>query len=451
MACVAAFATAGCSSLGAGAALGVPTALAAHEICSAVFISGLDADRAYKSTVAPQLGPASRLLNVKVDPVGQTVTASLAGLASRRAERRGAFGCVVGAGSGTPTASVVASAPPKSELAGPDLVQPGNDALRIALDAAFLEPERPPHRRTYAAVIVHDGRVVAERYAPGVGVETLLHGWSMTKSMTNALLGVLVRQERLDMNAPAPIAAWQDDPRRTITPDDLLRMRSGLDLGQSLSAGWDAALDPANQIMFAQSDMAGVAAGRRLRWMPGTRWRYSDGSTAILGGLIRAIGGGGDATATQTFARRELFDKVGMGAVVFETDGVGTPIAATQAYASARDWARLGLLFLNDGVVEGERVLPSGWVEYSTRVTPGSAPFDYGAGWWANSGAAGEGRPGMPRDSFMARGARGQYVVVVPSARLVVAKLGDADTPRGDIDQMERFVAAAVAAIERPR
>jgi hypothetical protein len=268
----------------------------------------------------------------------------------------------------------------------------------------------------------------------------------MTKSLTNGLLGVLVRQGRLDMERPAPVAAWRErpeDPRAAITPDDLLRMRSGLAIGQSLAPGWSAIFNPANQIMFARPDMAGAAAAQPLARPTGEAWRYSDGATAILGAIIRDVGGNGDPAAAQSFARRELFDKIGLGPVVLETDAAGAPIAATQAYASARDWARLGQLYLDDGMAGGERILPPGWVAYSTQLTPQSGDFQYGAGFWVNPA----GRAGMPPGSFMARGARGQYVVVVPQARLVVVKLGDADTPLNDLEPMGAFVAAAVAAL----
>lgn len=129
--------------------------------------------------------------------------------------------------------------------------------------------------------------------------------------------------------------------------------------------------------------------------------------------------------------------------MVLETDATGAPIAATQAYATARDWARLGQLFLDDGVAGGERLLPEGWVAYSTDITGASQAYRYGAGFWINLAD----RTGMPSGSYMARGARGQYVVNVPSARLVVVKLGDTDTPLGDLDQMVRFVQAAAAAV----
>lgn len=434
----------GCAALEASGPVGVPLAMAAHEICSGVFISGFSPGRVAADTVAPQLGPAAALLRQEVDMPGQRVRVTLRGLGSREARYHGPLGCIVDQGASPPAAPPLVPRPAVPPLAGAAVVEPRSAALSVVLDLAFAEPADGPARRTYAVVVLHDGALVAERYAPGVGPDTLLHGWSMTKSLTNALLGVLVRQGRLEMHAPAPMEVWgrsPGDPRQAITPDDLLRMRSGLDVGQSLITRWNAIFDPANQIMFSTPDMGGAAAGRRLWREPGTVWRYSDGNTAILGALIHQIAGGGDAGATQDFARRELFDKLGMGPVVLETDATGAPIAATQAYASARDWARLGALFLHDGVAGGERILPEGWVAYSTTLTPGSEPYRYGAGFWVG------GARGLPADSFMARGARGQYVIVVPSARLVVAKLGDADTPRGDLDQMIAVVSAAIVAV----
>lgn len=428
---------ANCTSLPPAAA--VPTAMAAHEVCSAMFVSKLDGQRAFADTVAPQMGAAARLVRVRVDPTHKTVTATVAGLYARRAAYRGPYGCVVGTGAlGASTLDAAAPAGPGAE---PPLVVAGDAQLVSGLDMAFAEPPHGPLRRTYATVIVHDGRIVAERYAPGVGVDTPLHGWSMSKSVTNALLGVLVRQGRLDMSAPAPVAEWGDtaDPRHAITPDDLLRMRSGLDVGQSLMPRWDAPFDPANRIMFASNDMGGAAARRPLKAPVRTAWTYSDGNTAILGRIIRQAAGGGDPAATQAFARKELFDALGMGAVTIETDANGSPVGATQVYAAARDWARLGQLYLDDGMAAGQRILPAGWVGYSTRLTPGSDPYGYGAGFWVTSGSDGH---GLPAGSFLARGARGQYVIVVPSARLVVVKLGDADAPRSDFESIVGLVGA---------
>lgn len=445
----AALALAGCGSLSPLRAARVPTAMAAHEICSAVFISGQDPRQFYEEAVAPQIAPVAPLLRRTVDRAHREVRTSISGLAPSVAVYRGPLGCIVDQGEKPPSVTLPAARGPAllPAIAGPTVVEPADPTLKAALDAAFAEPDRPPHRWTHAVVIVRNGRVVGERYAPGYGIDTPIHGWSMTKSATNALLGILVREGRLRMEQPAPVAAWADpgDPRHDITPDQLLRMTSGLSIGQSLMSSWATAFDPAAQTMFAVPDMARAAEAAPLAHPPGQFWRYSDGSTAILGRILRDQTGG--PQGIQAFAHRELFDRLGMEHVTYETDATGSPIAAAQMFASARDWARLGLLFLNDGVVGGERVLPAGWVAYSTRLTPGSEAFGYGAGFWINGDNPGARatRPHMPAGSFMARGARGQYVVVIPSARMVIVRLGDSDTFAGDIRVMDRLVADAVA------
>jgi len=443
---------AACGSLSPLRAARVPTALTAHQLCSAVFLSGVEQERFYRESIAPDIAPVGGFVRRDIDRQGKTVTASLGGLATSRAVYRGPLGCVIDQGGEPATVTLPApsAAPLVSPLAAPDLVTPVDPALKAALDNAFAEPANGPHRYTRAVVVVHDGRIIAERYAPGYGPTTPLHGWSMTKSATNALLGILVREGRLRMDAPAPVAAWADpgDPRHAITPDQLLRMTSGLRIGQSLMSDWTTAFDPAAQMNFAVPDMAAVAERAPLAHPPGAAWRYTDGNTAILGRLIRdAVGG--DAQAVQAFAHRELFDPLGMAHVTLETDATGTPIGGIEMWASARDWARLGQLYLDDGVAGGERILPAGWVAYSARLTAGSETFGYGAGFWTNQPSAGAKatRPHMPPDSFMARGSHGQYVIVIPSARLVIVKLGDAYTWAGDIQAMDRLVAETMAAL----
>jgi hypothetical protein len=195
--------------------------------------------------------------------------------------------------------------------------------------------------------------------------------------------------------------------------------------------------------------MAGFAEKAPLKAAPGTVWNYTNGNTLLLSRIVRD-NAGGDAAATLAFARRELFDKLGMRHVTLEFDATGTPIGASHMLASARDWARFGLLYLNDGVVGGERLLPPGWVDYSAAATPGSERFGYAAGFWTNRGD-GEGQHyriahGIPADMFFARGANGQYVIIIPSQRLVVVRMGPAFTARDDMDVVARLVADVMAA-----
>jgi hypothetical protein len=428
------------------------THLIAHQLCSAAFVSGVDPERYYREAIAPDVAPVSALLRHHVDRQKREATASFAGMIKSRAVYRGETGCIVAQGP-LPAAPVdpgprAASLLPP--LAGPSVVAPTDPTLTAALDHAFAETRKPPHRATKAVVVVRDGRVIAERYASGYGPQTPIHGWSMTKSVTNALLGVLVRQGRLDMDAPAPVVAWADtaNPRRAITPDNLLRMTSGLEAGQTLSASWKSAFDPSAQMQFAEPDMARAVERSPVVAAPGAHFAYADANTQLLSRIIRdKVGGTGQSVLE--FSRRELFDKLGMEHAVLEQDATGAPIGGSHMWATPRDWARLGLLYLNDGVVGSERILPQGWVDYSARLTPGSELYGYGAGFWTNRGGSpgATNRPHMPGDSFMARGNHGQYVIVIPSRRIVIVRMGDAYTRYGDIEAVDRLVGEVLAAV----
>jgi CubicO group peptidase (beta-lactamase class C family) len=439
----------GCETLQRAAS--VPTHYVSHQMCSAVFVGGLDPDMFYREGVWPEIAPVGFLMDYRIDRNRKEVTAKLAGLVTSRSVFLGAEGCRVAHEGAAPVA--MADDPPTtaSRATNPLPVDPVNPALEAALDREFAEPTNSPHRWTKSLVILHDGHIIAERYASGFGPKTPQIGWSVTKSVTNALIGILVRQEKLAVDAPMPIAAWRGprDPRQAITVDNLLRMNSGIEFGQSLYSNWLSAFDPSAQMEFDIADQASFAETASLGVAPGTRWNYTNGNTMLLSRMIRDQTGG-DAPSVLRFAHRELFDKLGMEHVTLEFDGVGTPIGSSHMWASARDWARFGQLFLDDGVVGGERILPKGWVDYSALLTPGSETYGYGAGFWTNRGTTGGAAKriglGMPPDSFMARGSQGQYIVIVPSARLVVVRLGMARDRYEDIDGVSRLVAAAIAA-----
>ena len=403
-----------CGHLSPSRAAAVATGYVSHQLCSAVFVAQQDPERSYRQAIEPVAGPLAFLMRYSVDRERAEVRATMAGLSESRALYRPPFGCVNATGTTLTSAPVtidIAPAPPRlAPIASAEPVLTTDPALILALDRAFDEPAQPPHRWTQAIVVVHRDRIIAERYAAGVGVDTALPGWSATKSVTNALLGILVRQGRLDMNAPAEIEAWADpiDPRHAITPDQLLRMTSGLDAGQSLHDV--SPFDPAAQMLFIEPDMAAFAAALPLAHTPGTHFNYTDPNTLLLSRIVRDLAGG-DAAGTLAFARRELFDKLGMQHATLEFDAAGTPIGASHLWAPARAWARFGLLYLHDGVVGGERLLPPGWVEYSARQTPGAEHIGYGTGFWTNRGS-GYGADyrvaaGIPADAFMARGALG--------------------------------------------
>ncbi|MCW5831360.1 MAG: serine hydrolase [Labilithrix sp.] len=446
----------GCSSVSRAAH--VPTHFTTHQLCSAAFVAGLDSDQFYREAIAPKTAPIGKLIQHEVDRQRQEVRASILGVASSRAVYEPGYGCRVRHGSdASHDRDVVepgpAAAPPLAPIAGPEVVLPSSADLRSALDDAFVEPTTKPHRWTKAVVIVHHGHVVGERYAPGVEPSTPLIGWSMTKSVTNALLGILVRQGKLDMYAPAPVPAWTSptDPRHGITSDHLLRMVSGIQCGQSLHTNWKSMFDADTQMEFDRPDQAAFAASAPLRTAPGKEWQYTNCNFILLSRII-FDNAGRSALGTRQFMQRELFTPLGMEHPTMEFDSAGTPLGTIHLWATARDWARFGLLYLRDGVlVDGQRLLPEGWVDYSARLTPQSHEHGYGAGFWTQRGNSQAGMAriaaGMPADSFMALGSQGQYTIIIPSKDLVIVKLGWAQTPSDDFEAVSRLVKATIAAL----
>ena len=433
----------------------VATGFIAHILCSETFVSGLDPDQVFSETTAamPGAGLIIWAVNYHVDRARKDVTVTLFGGGQSHAVYREGLGCFVAHDDPTVDASLppAASQAPAllPEIAGPSPVEPANPELKLALERAFTEPDRPPLRHTHAVVVLRDGRVVAERYAPGYGIDTPILGYSATKSVISALTGILVRQGRIAVDEPAPVAAWQspDDPHHAITVDHLLRHTSGLAMGSSLNASLLSAIAPVNRMKFIAHDMAAFAEGADLESTPGSAWNYHDGNTIILSHLIRDAAGGHAADVLR-FARSELFGPLGMRHVTLEFDAAGTPEGSSQMLASARDWARLGALYLNDGVVGGQRILPQGWVNYSATPTA-SAWVGYGAGFWTNRGdsfgAKYRTSRGWPANSFYASGTFGQYVVIIPSERLVIARFGTSGN-RYDIEGVSRLVTEVIAA-----
>ena len=269
----------------------------------------------------------------------------------------------------------------------------------------------------------------------------------MTKSVTSALVGILVSSGKLALDEPAPVPEWQSpgDPRAAITIDHLLRMSSGLDFDDRSGA----ALSDVNRMLLRSPDAAGYAVEKPLQDAPGSAWYYSSGTTNILSRIIRARIGGTDADYW-AFARRALFDRIGMPSAVMEPDASGTFVGSSFMYATARDWARFGQLYLQDGVWNGERILPEGWVAYTRRPAPAAPHGRYGAHFWLNGGeavpVAERPFPSLPADLHYAAGYEGQYVIVIPSRELVIVRLGQ--TADRQAWRMDDFVAAVLAAID---
>ena len=319
-------------------------------------------------------------------------------------------------------------------------VAPDVDRARIdrALDRAFTADAQRPLGETHGVVLVHRGVLVAERYAPNLGPSDTLRSWSIAKSILHALLGILVRDGHLDVGARADAPEWSDpsDPRRAITIDHLLRMSSGLGYVED----YDDEQSDVREMLFGsgKEDMARYAAARPLAVPPDTAFSYTSGQSLILARILGHIVGGG-RDGVLAFMRRELFDPIGMRSAKPRFDAAGTFVGSSYVFATARDFARFGLLYLRDGVWDGRRILPEGWVDYARTPTPTAPLRDYGAHFWISPGELG---------TFSANGFEGQRILIVPALDLIVVRLGR--TPATQALGLQSWLADVVAAF-RPR
>ena len=450
------------AAAGAADLLLVPTGSVSHSLCDAAFVSGIDPDRVYAEEQRPEGGMSTIAwaLHYEVDRVHRSVRTTVFGLFASRAVYREGLGCLLlkGADRRIPLDTMpqpVDTAPrsvdsssranvPVSTL--PPIVTAADPGLQKALDLAFAEPDPARPRWTKAVVVMHDGQIVAERYAVGYGPETRIWGHSLSKSVVNALIGVQVRKGALTTGQSVPVAAGRPAAsHRAVSIDDLLRMTSGLPFDETTDA-----ISPMNRMSFLERDMADYAQRMPLAHEPGAQWNYSNLSYLILSRILRDSAGGG-AEGAERFARRELFEPLGMQSALIECDATGTPIGANGVFASARDWARFGQLYLDDGIADGVRILPEGWVKYSASQTLDTG---YGAGFWTNLVNQGSvpvwdapwGMPQLPKDMFYARGYLGQYIVIVPSEHLVVARLG---LTHGGPTDIGNVVAGIIATLHR--
>ena len=289
---------------------------------------------------------------------------------------------------------------------------------------------------TVGIIIVKDGKIVAERYRAGFGPHSGYRTWSTSKSISAALMAIAAKQGLLDLDAPASIPEWgyPGDPRQAITYKHLLWMSSGL-----FSGGPNT-----NAIYFGGQDVISAATTTQLEASPGTRWKYANDDTLLL---LRALRYRlADDLRYLRFPYEELLHPLGMYHTRMETDHLGNFVASSQTYTTARDLTRFGMLLANDGVWNGKRLLPEGWVKFSTTPAPSRPPvagqWGYGAQFWLL-----DQMPGVPPGTYTTAGNKGQYVTVVPGHDLVIVRTGV--DPDGKRWQQDRFVAAVVEALRK--
>lgn len=424
----------------------------AKNLCSCVYIQG----RPEQEVIAQELGTLlGKIGSFSIDRSDSSATGKVWFLSSKKAIYRKGLGCTLVNGleeeelraqpfTGKPlvTENQDTIAWPNGNLT-PITAPSGIDqeALKKIVADHFIEknPEMPINTR--AVVVLYDGQLVAEQYAPGFTASTPQMGWSMTKSITNAMVGILVKQGLLKVEDIAPIPDWKDDDREKITLNDLLHASSGLKWSEAYSRPSDA-----TEMLFRSKDAGLFALSKKAGKEPNERFVYSSGTTNIIQWIMRQKIG--DAEYHQ-LPYKKLFNKIGMTSAIIEPDPSGTFVGSSFGYATARDWARFGLLYLNDGVWDGERILPEGWVKYTTTPAPAAPQGQYGAQWWLNAGAkdnpSNRAYPSLPTDTFLADGFEGQSVFVIPSKKLVVVRLGLSQTGQPDLN---KFVADVIGTIQ---
>jgi CubicO group peptidase (beta-lactamase class C family) len=430
-------------------ALPIIAGYGAKNLCSCVFVAGRDPQQ----VIAQELGAA--LVNLgtyEAHYEDSSATASVFGLSKRKAIYRKGVGCtLISEISEEELRSqkiIVATKPIVNQdtIAWPT-GNKGSDSsltkfekLTSVVDAAFAEPDKENPVNTRAVIVVHNGELVAEKYAPTFSQNTKLIGWSMTKTITNAMVGVLVKQGKLKVEEPALVSEWATDERSKITLNNLMQASSGL--------AWEEVYggpSTATNMLFKKKDAGGYAAQSKIKDQPTTKWYYSSGTTNIISRIVRQTIGNEDY---YEFAYREIFNQIGSYSMVIEPDASGTFIGSSFSYATARDWARFGLLYLNDGVWNNKRIFPEGWIKYSTSPADAAPQGEYGAQIWLNAGnknnPSDKRFPDVPKDMYLMDGFEGQSVIMIPSRQVVIVRLGLSQKREFDVNAFVRDVLKAL-------
>ncbi|URD53029.1 serine hydrolase [Chroococcidiopsis sp. CCNUC1] len=408
--------------------LSIGTAYQAKQFCSGVFVSQRTPESIFNRDVLAEIADLPTLeqsivksIQVNIDRPQQSVTASILGLAKHQATFRPGLGCTLVIDRSVQelrSQTQQLNLTPRQDrrwLQGKTNQIPAEinqKQLAAAMDWIFN-----PQHDSRAVVIVYKGEIVAERYAPGFSAQMPLLGWSMTKSVMNALVGILVKQGKLSLTDENLMPEWNHpgDRRSQIALDRMLRMSSGLKFDENEGNP----LGNLIQMLFGQSNVAAYAANQPLEADPGSKWQYASGTSNILSRIVRRAVGDRDADYL-TFPRRALFNPLGMSSAVIEPDASGTFIGSAFMYATARDWARFGLLYLQDGMWEGQRILPEGWVKYSRTPAPAAPKKNYGAHFWLMNVSTPSGHSKI----MTAQGFQDQYTAIIPSHQLVIVHLG---------------------------
>lgn len=423
----------------------------AKSLCSAAYVSGRDIGNGAIADVSEGPLEPLKFLTTKIEEADKSISVSLFGFRPSTAVYREGIGSTLAIGISPEELRSQTQHPRPDFTSAPDKLWPQGNRVILPSEVAGLDLLKlnqvvdkafDNRAQTRAVVVVSDGRIVSEKYATGFSADMPLKGWSMAKGVTNALIGILVRDGKLSLKDQSLLTEWSSpgDPRAEISLDHLMRMSSGLRFKE------DYSIDPEGDIsmmLLRTGNASKFAAAKTLAKPPGTFFQYSSGTSNILSLIIRRTINN-DAEYYR-FPYRELFHPIGAGTALIERDASGTFVGSSFLYAIARDWARIGLLYANDGVWEGNRILPEGWVDYSRTPTPTDPKGGHGAHFWVKIQGQSS-RPPLPSGIFHMAGHEGQFVSILPEQKLVVVRLG-LTLERGMWNQ-EKFVGQVLSCFE---
>jgi CubicO group peptidase (beta-lactamase class C family) len=420
--------------------LNILTGFAAKNVCSCTFEAGRDLESIESGD--NNFLPVFYAKN-KIDFEAKSVSSTIFGLKKRIAVYKEGIGSVLLPENSTeavPNLPVPNRKPAAENLPYPyGRKEPENanfrpfkrKILEFAVGNA-LESKAKAIEKTRAVLVLHRNKLVAEKYAPGFSSTTKFLGWSMTKSITSAVLGVLERKGKISLAQDHLFKEWENDKRSKITLNNVLQMNSGLEWEEDYTK-----ISDVTRMLFMEGDMPKVQINKPLTGEPNNSWNYSSGTTNLLSRFIRD-----QFTSHQEyldFWYKELIDKIGMHSMTIEPDLEGNYIGSSYGWATARDWAKFGLLYLNEGNWNGEQILNKSWIEYSAKPTNDSNG-EYGAHFWLNAEAK---YPDVPTDMFSCNGFQGQYIFIIPSKELVVVRFGLTESPEFDINNFLKEILEA--------
>ena len=416
--------------------LNIIAGYSAKNMNSSVFLAGRDAQ--FTDRTDNNFSPVN-LASDKIDQNEKLTTASVYGLLTRKAIYREGLGSVLlldnsdrGKKDLIPRRNKIEKnlSFPYGDLDQKDTVFENvnytklEEAINHAFDSLYL---------TRSVIVIYKDHIIGEKYANGFNKNSKLLGWSMTKSITATIFGVLEKQGRLNINDNAPIFSWKNDERSQITISDLLHMNSGLEWDEDYNS-----ISDVTKMLFLAEDMTKTQKEKKLVGKPNESWNYSSGTTNLLSGILR-----NQFNSHQEyldFWYSDLIDKIGMHSMLIETDLSGNYVGSSYGWATPRDWSKFGLLYLKRGNWNGEQVFDESWVDYVITPTQGSNG-EYGGHFWLNAGGV---YPDAPKDLFSANGYQGQRVFIIPSLELVIVRMGLTEEPIFDFNKFLKGIITSI-------